>query len=469
MTRTMTAGIMGRMTAGLLVGLALMAMALPVRAVEVQRVISPGGIEAWLVESDTVPVIAMEIAFRGGTATNPPGREGLANLVSTLLDEGAGPLDSAAFQQRLTDGAIDLSFSAHADDFRGSLRTVTDNADEAFELLRLALTEPRFDGDAIDRMKAAVLADIRRRVADPDWMARRAYFEAAFPAHPYGRPSRGTAATLAAIDADDLRGFVRNRFARDNLVVGVTGDVTADELAEVLDTVFGGLPAQATPIEVPAIAPANGGDRVLVERAGPQSSMLLAQPGLPRDDPDYYIAYVLNHILGGSGFTARLAEQVRQERGLTYGIYSFMAHYRHADLLMIGSAVSNENVAEALVVVGDLWRDAAENGISETELADAKTYLTGSFALNFTSTGAIAGALLGMQLENLGIGYLDDRNALIEAVTLDDVNRVAGTLLRPDALSVVVVGAPGGDFTADTVIDSAALAARELDDGAGQL
>ena len=459
----------GRALAGLIAGLVVIAAALPVRAVEVQRVVSPGGIEAWLVESHAVPVIAMEIAFRGGSAANPPGREGLAHLVSTLLDEGAGDLDSAAFQQRLTDGAIDLSFSARADDFRGSLKTVTDNAADAFALLRLALTAPRFEAAAVDRMKAGVLADIRRRVADPDWMARRAYFETAFPAHPYGRPSRGTAATLAAIGEDDLRGFVRDRFARDNLVVGVTGAITAEALADVLDTVFGGLPAAAAPVAVPAIVPANDGRRLLVERVGPQSSMLLAQPGIARDDPDYYAAYVLNHILGGSGFTARLAEEVRQARGLTYGIYSYMALYRHAELLMIGSSLSNENVGEALAVVRALWRDVAENGIRESELADARTYLTGSFALNFTSTDAIARTLVGMQLQDLGIDYLDQRNARIAAVTLADINRVAGALLRPDALSVVVVGTPGSGFEAETVVDSAALAARELADGGGEL
>ena len=459
----------GRAAVCLVAGLVAIAAALPARAVEVQRVVSPGGIEAWLVESHAVPVIALEIAFRGGTAANPPGREGLANLVSTLLDEGAGDLDSAAFQERLTDGAIDLSFNAHADDFRGSLRTVTDNADDAFALLRLALTAPRFDADAIDRMKAGVLADIRRRVADPDWMARRAYFETAFPAHPYGRPSRGTAATLAAIGVGDLRSFVRDRFARDNLVIGVTGAITAEALAGVLDTVFGGLPAEAAPVAVPAIVPANDGRRLLVERAGPQSSMLLAQPGIARDDPDYYAAYVLNHILGGSGFTARLTEEVRQARGLTYGIYSYMALSRHAELLMIGSSLSNENVGEALAVVRGLWRDVAENGIRENELADAKTYLTGSFALNFTSTGAIARALVSMQLQDLGIDYLDQRNAQIEAVTLADVNRVAGALLMPDALSVVVVGTPGSGFEAETVVDSTALAARELAEDGGEL
>lgn len=458
-----------RGAAALLIALIVFAFAPHARAVEVQRVVSPGGIEAWLVESHTVPVIALDFAFRGGSSANPEGLEGLANLVSTLLDEGAGELDSAAFQQRLTDNAIQLSFEDTPDAFRGSLKTVTENAEEAFRLLRLALTDPRFEDDAVERMKAAALSSIRRRVADPGWMARRAYFETAFPQHPYGRPSRGTAASLAAIDRQDLQAFVADSFARDNLVIGVTGDITAEELGGVLDRVFGDLPAEAAPLAVDDVAPADHAGPILVERDGPQSQLLLAQPGIARDHPDYYVAHVLNHILGGSGFTSRLAEQVRQERGLTYGIYSYLAAYRHAALWIVGSSLSNDNVAEALAVVRDIWRDVADNGVEPAELADAKTFLTGSFPLNFTSTDRIAGMLVTMQLHELGIDYLDRRNALIEQVTLEDIERVAGALLMPEALSVVVVGDPRDSFDPMTVIDSAALAARELSPGGGEL
>jgi zinc protease len=451
--------------------LALTLLAAPAaRAVDVQRVVSPGGIEAWLVESNEVPVIAVDFAFRGaGASADPADRQGLSNLVSTLLDEGAGDLDSAAFQRRLTDNAIDLSFNANADDFRGSLKTVTERADTAFALLRLALTDPRFDAEAVDRMKAAVLADIRRRVADPGWMARRAYFEAAFPGHAYGRPSRGTAASLAAIGREDLHRFVRERIARDNLVIGVTGDIDAEELAARLDETFGALQAASVPRDVAEAAPTGGDARILVERAGPQSSMLIVQPGIARDDPDYYAAYVLNHVLGGSGFTSRLAEEVRQERGLTYGIYSYLAIFDRAELMIVGSSLSNENVGEALEVVRGIWREVAAEGVTAEEVADARTYLTGSFPLNFTSTDRISSMLVTMQLTDLGIDYLDRRNALIESVTAEDVGRVAAELLRPDALSVVVVGAPGDSFDPMTVIDSAALAARELSRPGGEL
>ncbi|MGP1396490.1 MAG: M16 family metallopeptidase [Inquilinaceae bacterium] len=435
----------------------------PAGAVEVQRVVSPLGIEAWLVESPTVPVISMEFAFRGGSAQDPAGKEGRANLVSVLLDEGAGDLDSQAFQQSLTDAAISLRFTGGVDAFYGSLSTVVAKADTAFDLLHLALTEPRFDDEAVERMRAAVLSDIRRRVGDPEWMARRAYFDAAFPNHPYGRPSRGTVDTLQALEVADLREFVETRFTRDSLVVGVAGDISAERLAVVLDAVFGALPpASGAAAEVPAMAPLASGSAILVERDGPQSIMLTAQPGIDRADPDYYAASVVNHILGGGGFESRLTQEIREKRGLTYGIRSGFLDFEHANLLVVNSDMSNANVAEALSILKREWRAMAQHGPTEEELDDAKTFMTGSFPLQFTSSDRIAGMLVTMQLDSLGIDYIDRRNALIEAVTLDQARRVAAALLDADALTTVVVGAPGEGFAADTVIEAGALAAREL-------
>ena len=434
-----------------------------VLATEVQRVVSPLGIEAWLVESHEVPVIAVEFAFRGGIELDPRGQEGLANFASTLLDEGAGDLDSATFQRRLTDSAISLRFNAGTDTFRGSLKTVTDNSDEAFELLQLALTEPRFDDQPVERMRAGVLADIRRRVADPNWMAIRTYFELAFPDHPYGRPSRGTVATVQGLTADDLRGFVERRFTRDALIIGVAGDISADDLAATLDRVFGPLPASAEQPELAVAAPGDfAGQRVLVERNGAQSIMMLAQPGIPRNDPDFYAAMVVNHVLGGGGLGSRLNHEVRESRGLTYGISSSLWNHQLADLMFVWTQLSNENVAEALAVTLGEWRDVADKGISADELRDAQTYLTGSFPLRLTSTDGIAKTLVSMQIHDLGIDHIDQRAANIDAVTLEDANRVAAQLLDPDGLTAVVVGAPGETYAAGTVRSADEIAAREL-------
>ena len=433
------------------------------RATEVQRVVSPLGIEAWLVENHTVPVIAVSFAFTGASVSDGEGSAGVANLVSYLLDEGAGELDSTTFQQRVANGAIDLSFRDGRDDFRGEMRTVTENADEAFNLLRLALTEPRFDAAPVERMRAAVLADIRDTVVDPWWMAWRTFYDRAFgDDHPYAVPSRGTAPDLAAIAVDDLRTFIDQRFTRDRLVIGVSGDITAEELAVRLDLVFGALPATGAAPTPPEVTLDGAGETVLVRREGRQSNLLFIQQGVPRGDPDFYAALVLDHIAGGGLLNSRLMTSVRQQRGLTYGISSGLYDLDAADLWVTSTSVSNENVSETIDVVRAEWQRLADEGVTATELEDAVTYLTGSFPLGLTSTRSIARQLVSMQINDLGIDYIDRRSIELEAVTLADVNRVAATRLAPDRFTVIVVGDTDLVEPPDLEIDAEALARREL-------
>jgi len=417
---------------------------LPARAVEVQRVVSPGGIEAWLVEDHSNPIIALDLAFRGGAALDPVGKAGLANLVSGLIDEGAGEYDSQAFQGLLQDLSIKLSFSAGLDTFNGDLTTLTKNRDTAFNLLRLALTAARFDAEPIERIRAQILAGLTQQSEDPGWIASRALDLLQFPDHPYGRPVSGTPETLAAIERKDLQEFAATRFARDRLAIGVVGDITPEELAGYLDKTFLALPAEGVPIDVPETDPAAPGAVVVVEKDVPQSVVQFAEKGIARDDPDYYAAYLVNYIFGGGGFASRLYAEVREKRGLAYSVYSYLNPMDHAALLQGGVATRNGRVADSLDVIRAEWRRMAQDGPTAEEVADAKTYLTGSFPLRFSSSGRIAGMLVSMQIEHLGIDYLKRRNSLIEAVTLEDAKRVARRLYDPDALTVVIVGRPDG-------------------------
>lgn len=422
----------------------LVAVVLPARAVEVERVVSPGGIEAWLVEDHTNPIISLELAFRGGAALDPEGKAGLANMVSGLIDEGAGELDSQAFQARLEDQSIRLRFSAGMDTFGGELTTLTENADAAFDLLRLALTEPRFDAEPVARIRSQILAGIAQDSEDPGSIARRSLFGRLYPDHPYGRPAEGTLDSVAAIATEDLERFVAQRFARDRLVIGVVGDITPDALAAKLDQTFLALPEAGGSAAVADVEPEDGGGVIVVEKNMPQSVVAFGQDGLRRSDPDYYAAYIVNHILGGGSFSSRLYEEVREKRGLAYSVYSYLNPLDHSALLLGGVATQNARVAESLDLIRKEWRRMAEEGPTAQELDDAKTFLTGSFPLRFTSSGRIAGMLVGMQLEDLGIDYLDTRNAKIEAVTLDQARAVARRLLAPEAITVVVVGRPDG-------------------------
>ncbi len=411
-------------------------------AVEIERVVSPGGIVAWLVEDRTLPVIAMRMIFRGGAALDPAGKEGLAEMVSSLLDEGAGGMDSEAFQRALEDLATSLRFDAGMDTFGGSFKTLSANRDAAFDLVRLALTAPRFDAEPVERMRNAFLARLARDAEDPDSIAGKAWWRAAFPEHPYGRSLRGEPETIAAITVADMEGFVSSRLARDNLIVGVVGDIGAAELGPLLDRTFGGLRAGSTPVAVPETETAATGAVIIEAREVPQSVVIFGAAGIKRDDPDYYAAYILNHILGGGSFSSRLYREVREKRGLAYGVYTYLYPLDHAALIMGGVATQNERVAETIGIIREEWRRLAEDGATAEELAAAKSYINGSFPLRFGSTGGVAGLLTAIQIDDLGLDYLERRPALIDAVEAEDVARVARRLLDAEALAFVVVGTP---------------------------
>ncbi|MET4807035.1 pitrilysin family protein [Limibacillus sp. MBR-115] len=422
--------------------LTILSLAASVRAAEVQKVLSPGGIEAWLIEDHSNPILAIEFAFSGGAALDPAGKEGLANMVSGLLDEGAGSYDSTAFRTALENNSISLSYSASKDTFSGSLRTLTRNREKAVELLRLSLTEPRFDAEPLERIKAQILTGIARREKDPDALAGRTLWQLLYPDHAYGRETSGTVDSIAAIDSEDLWAFVAERLNLKRLKIGVVGDITASELASLLDEAFGALPAAGDTTLVADVAPANLGETVVIDAPIPQSIVAFAQPGLKRDDPDYYVAYVVNHILGGGGFTSRLFAEVREKRGLAYSVYSYLLPLDHTALVYGGVATAGERVGDSLNLIRAEWERLAEEGPTAEELEAAKTYLTGSFPLRFSNSGRIAGMLLGMQIENLGIDYLERRNDYIDAVTLEDARRVARKLFDVKNLTVVVVGQP---------------------------
>jgi len=413
-------------------------------ATKIERVVSPLGIEAWLVRETSIPILSMEVAWTGAARGDPAGKAGLANLVSGLIDEGAGDLDSQAFQMRLKDLSIELSFDAGRDVFSGTVRTLSDNKAEAFRLFGSALTAPRFDAEPVDRIRRQILTRLNRNRTDPRSIVGRTWYKVAFPEHAYGDPTIGTEASVKAITTDDMRDFVGKRIAKDNMIIAVVGDMTAAELAGYLDRTFGALPAKAVvPAARPSVPPDKRVVRV-VQQQSPQSIVMFGMRGIARDDPDYYAAYVMNHVLGGGGLTSRLSQSVREDRGLTYSIYSYLYPLKQSSLFMGGFAAGNANVAEALKLTDIEIERLRDGGVTEEELADTKTYLNGSFPLRLTSNGRIAGILVSVQRHDLGIDYLERRAGLINAVTRQDIARVAARLLRPDSMIVVIVGNPAG-------------------------
>lgn len=409
----------------------------------IQEVKGKSGINAWLVEDHTIPVIAMTFSFRDAGAKNDPmDKQGLARLASNTMDEGADEIDSQAFQKELQDLSISLSFNTDRDHFGGSLKTLTDNKARAFELLHLALTKPRFDQEPLDRMRAANQSRIKSSMSDPDWIAARIQNDRIFENHPYALNTGGTLSSLGNINAEDLRAFHKT-LGKNQMVVGVAGDITPDELADVLDLVFGDLPdtAPRTNQKSPLT---NAGKTYLFRYDIPQTIIEISQQGIDRTDPDYETAQVMNFILGSSGFGSRLMEEIREKRGLTYGIYTSFRQYEDADVMHASTSTANANVKKILTLTKAEWQKMADTPVTDKELQDAQTYLIGSLPLALTSTDSIAGLLASMQLDHLPADYLDSREKKINACTKEDVQKVAKRLLNPNDFTTILVGAPEG-------------------------
>jgi zinc protease len=419
----------------------LVAAAAPAAATKIDRVVSPAGIEIWLVQEPTVPLIAMDFAFRGGSSQDPADKPGLASMVAGLIDEGSGDLDSKSFHERAESKAIEISFSATRDLFSGSLRTLAENKDEAFDLMRSSLNAPRFDAADLERIRGETYAILRRQTTSPDELASKIWWDTAFPGHPYAHSMRGTLDSVAAISADDLRGYVKNVFARDTLKVGIVGNIDTATAAALVDKVFASLPAHATLRDVPFAQPKGLGRVVHVELDVPQSVVMLGGAGIPRNDPDFMAAFLVNHILGGAAMSSRLYREVREKRGLAYSIFSTLVPLDSTALFMASTATRTEAAGQTLDLVLQEIRRIAEQGPTAEELAKAKSFQTGSFPLRFDTSTKIAGQLVLMQVEDLAIDYIDKRNDLVEAVTLADVKRVAKRLLEGGML-VAMVGRP---------------------------
>jgi len=418
------------------------APAAEVASMKIERVTSPGGIEAWLVESHANPLIAMRFAFRGGASQDGQGKEGLAYFITAMMDEGAGELGAVAFQEREQALAMRMDLDASRDVMLGNVQTLSANKDEVFDLVRLALTKPRFDEDAVERVRAQILAGLKFDENDPETVASLAWDRLAFRDHPYGRPIKGTTASIAAIMRDDLKDYASRVFARDKLDISVVGDIDAETLGKTLDHVFGDLPLHAALSPVADANPPLGPTSEIIEMDVPQSVAQFGHRGIARKDDDFISAYVLNYIIGGGGFSSRLMEEVREKRGLAYSVHSNLFPYKHGAVFVGNVATKNEAVGQSLQVIEDELKRLAEQGPTADELDSAKSYLTGAYALRFESSSSIASQLLWIQIEDLGIDYVDRRNELVEAVTLDDIRRVAKRLIEADRLITTIVGKP---------------------------
>jgi zinc protease len=426
-------------------------VATPARAAtKIERIISPGGIEAWLVREPSLPLVALDFSFRGGSSQVPAAKAGLASMAVDLLDEGAGDLDARTFHEKIEDHAIGMDFSANRDNVTGSLRTLAEHQDVAFELLKLALTAPRFDADVVERVRNQKLSSLRRGTMSPNELANRRWWATAFPGHPYASPVEGTLATLPAVTIGDMKDYVRRVFARDTLKIGIVGNVDVAAAGKIVDQIFGSLPAKADLVEVPDAVPQLGAGKVTVEIDVPQSVVMVGGAGIARKDPDFMAAYVLNHILGGGAFSSRLYREVREVRGLAYSVYSTLIPLNSTALFVAGTATRSDRADQSLDVIRQEIQHMAADGPTQLELTEAKSFLKGSFPLRFDTSSKIASQLVQLQVDDLGIDYIEKRNGLVDAVTLADVKRVAKRLLDAHMLVAIAGRAQAADAAGAT-------------------
>ncbi len=395
-------------------------------------------------EDHSRPILSLQFAFTGGTVQDPEGKPGVATFVAGMLDEGAGDLNSEAYQNRLEDLAAKLSVNASYDHFTGAFQALTQNRDKSLKLLRMALTDPHFKPDDAERIREQLIASLRVDEKDPDKVASLEWHKLAFGSHPYGRPTGGTLESVAAITPDDLHAYVKNVFARDNLKVAVVGDIDPATLGDALDSVFGDLPAKSNLRPSQEFTWQKGFRQRIISMPNPQSVVQFGFQGLKRKDPDFVPAFVLNYVVGGGGFSSKLMQEVREKRGLAYSVYTYLYPLDHAGIYAGGVATENKSVGQSLDLIKSEFERSAKDGLTEDELRKAKDYLIGSFALRFDTSAKIAAQLLAIQLDDLGIDYIDRRNGQIEAVTVDDIKQVAKRLLEPKNLIVTVVGEPEG-------------------------
>ena len=428
---------------GSLAAALLMLVALPAKALDVHELTSPGGAPFWLVEEPAIPIVALEISFAGGARLDPEDKPGLANMMRALLDEGAGEMDALAFAQARDELSVRFGFSAGRDSVDVSARMLVETLEPSVELLATALSEPRFDPEPVERVRGQLLASIAEAATKPDTVAGEVWSADAFPRHPYGRSTDGTLDSVMLISRDDLTAAHKRLLTRVNARIAIVGAIDAERAGRLVDTVLAGLPEGEPYVAEPVDDTPPPGVKV-IEMDVPQSAAIFGQKGLYRDDPDFMAAFVMNYILGGGGFSSRLMTEVREKRGLAYGVYSYLSVRDEAALLLGAVRTANERMAESLEVIRTEWARMAAEGVTAEELEAAKKFLTGAFPLGLDSNAKIADFLVFLQTEGLGSEYLDQRNDLIMAVTVEDVKRVAARLLHPEALSVVVVGKPAG-------------------------
>ncbi len=417
---------------------------LALAAVEVETTRISHGVRAWYATNETVPVVHVVLTFEGaGSVSDPADKAGRAAIAANMLTEGAGEYDSSAFQRALEDKAIEISADSSDDRLTIQIHALRDQAAMAGKLLALALSQPRFDEADLARVKAQTLSALARMQESPSYQSARKFEEVAFAGHPYAAPHYGTAESLAGITPQDLRNYLGTYVARRNVLITAAGDVDASLLDEMLEPVIEALgTSDAGSLPVSKVSMQGAGTSVQVPMQLPQSYVLFAAPGLARDDARFYTYYLLNEILGGNSLTSRLADGVRQKKGLVYSVDTAIDD-REGIALLRGSLASRADRAGAATEeVKRILGDLRARGVTSQECEDARTHVLGAFPLQLDSSTSVATTLMMMRIYKLGEDYLSVRDEKFRAVRCNDISSLANELLDPARFFFVTAGTP---------------------------
>ncbi len=410
-------------------------------ALEFDQLKTKSGISFWFVKDSSIPIVSVSFSFRGGSYLENEKKQGLSNLMTSLLDEGTRNLSASEFKEVMKLNGMKLNISSQKDKIEGSFQVITSQVSEGFKLFYEALNHPRFDDSEIEKVRKQIISSIKIDQSNIPTIASNLFNKNFFGDHSFSRNIKGTIESIKKINRNDLIDFRKKAFQKSNLVIGVSGNIDKNEIKKLIDLVFSEMNDSFKISKLEKFLSLSQGDKIF-KITTPQTSVLFGHPGFERNNDNFFALRVANYILGGGGFQSRLYNNIREKKGLVYSIYSYLLPYESDGVLIGGFQTRNESVYKTVNTVKNEWDRMRKIGISKEEFQNAKDYFNGSFTRNFTSTLSIARLLQVVQYYKLGEDYFNRREEIINNLELDKVNKVIFETFDSSKLFFMIVGEP---------------------------
>lgn len=409
--------------------------------IEPKRVVLKNGITMLFVETHALPMVNISVAIKAGAIYDPQDNPGVANLTAMLLDEGTKNRTSKQIAEEIDFIGGKLSASGGEDFSSASLVVLKKDLKTGMDLLSDILLNPAFPEEELERKKKETIASIISEKDDPGAVVSKAFYKAVFPGHPYGIPVEGEEESVGRITRDDIVRFYQQYYKPNNAIVAVVGDLGYKEAVALIEEYFRQWgKSRITLPDVPAVTKVTKKGSILIDRNITQANIVLGHTGISRDNPDYYAVNVMNYILGGGGFQSRLVKEIRDKKGLAYSVYSRFDVNKYPGAFSVEIQTKNESALEALEGIKAELKKIRDEKVSDEELKDAKSYITGSFPLKFDTNAKISNFLVQIEFYNLGLDYLNEYVKKIEGITKDDIMRVAKKYIDTENYIMVAVG-----------------------------